>query len=147
MTASNPKKIVLNSLDTLRLIELPANTTITPGQKVEYHSSNELKLNNTEGSPGVIVAVENSAAGGEITDDYAVDDTVVAAILQSGDEFYGFLPASEAAVLIGDNLMADTAGNFSNITAAAGKVNTVRALEAVDNSSGSSAARIKLQVI
>lgn len=144
MAATTPSTILLSSVNTVNILERLAGEAVTPGKLVELSSTDTYQKQNTAGAPDVLVAIENSLIGGLISDDYASADTLLAASVQSGDVFYGFVPAGEASLAIGASLQSD---NDGNVTATGSGTLIVRSLEAVDNSGGGTVARIKLQVI
>jgi len=145
MAATTPSTIFLNTRKPVRYIEYIASEAITPGHSVALTSAGQLKKNSTSGKPLDMVAVENQLTGGDIDTAYASGDTVLCVLPAKGDTFYGFIPAG-ANVAIGDRLLNDGSGNFSAVTAATGKHEAVMALQAVNNSSGSTAVRCKFRV-
>lgn len=168
--------------------EAIAAGAITPGHLIKLNSDGEVVVHNSAGlfTP-VYIARENEVIGNDIDDAYADNDTVLYWHCRPGDEVYALVPASAAAVVIGDflesngdgtlrkvaayltdssggtanttlqdigaaHVEAEVANNFADVAAAinalkAGSSALFQALQAVDNSGGGSAARIKVRVI
>jgi hypothetical protein len=143
-----------------------AGGAITPGHAIKRNSSNEFVVQSTANSKGPkLFAVENTSAGKAISDDYASGDNVVARYAQSGDVIYALVPASAAAIVIGDSLVFDgtgcvikgtdpvalsTSDTYTDAavnTAVNGAAIVATALEAVDNSAGAAEARLKIEVL
>jgi hypothetical protein len=178
MPASTPSTILINSVGQVHFKEAPANGTVTPGDFLERATDGDLQRQATSEVAGPkLIALENDLEGDSISDDYASGDNVRAAYLKPGDEVYAFVPASAAAIVIGDHLVFDgtgcvikgdkvaatalalstantytdaavnTAVNAAVDSAIEGSRIIATALEAVDNSGGGSKARIKIEIL
>jgi hypothetical protein len=131
-----------------------ANAAITPGDLVERMSTGNIRKHATAaGNAAPSFAIENEVIGKGIDDDYAANDNVYFVHLAPGSVVYARVAAAAAAIAIGDYL--ESAGNgtlrkasASAATSEAQRAGIVaRALEAVDNSGGGSAVRIKAEVL
>lgn len=134
--------------------EAIAGGAITPGYLLERTSTGTVQAHSTAAhSAQLLFAVENEVVGNGITDAYAANDTVLMAACQSGVEIYALVPASAAAIVIGDFLESAGDGTLRKVATDTatdeGERNSVVAvaLEAVDNSGGGSAARIKVELV
>lgn len=186
MAKSNPSTILLKG-DPMPL-EYLADGAITPGHLVKLDSDGKVTVHATAGAyTPVYIAREHETDGGDIDEAYAAADTCFIYHCKPGDEVYVLLPASAAAVVIGDLLESAGDGTFRKVAAAltdnsggtanttlqaiggsyteaevennfadvalaintykAGSTALLQALEAIDNSGGGSAARIKARVI
>lgn len=183
--AATPKTISLKGCPALR--EFVANAAITPGHLVEVMTTGKIRAHATAGGvrPARWFAREQAYTGKGIDTAYASLDTVPVLDCKPGDVVYALLPASAAAVVIGDLLesagdgtlrkaaayltdnsggtanttVADVAGsfneagladNFADLAAAINRLApgaVAKALEAVDNSGGSGAVRIRVEII
>jgi hypothetical protein len=130
-----------------------AGGTITPGHLVHRNSSNQFVVHPTAAATAMrAFAMENEVVGGDINDTYAANDTILVAYPAPGSEVYALVPASAAAIVIGDTLESAGNGMLRKATTDAATDDTQRnssigkALEAVDNSGGGSPARIKIEV-
>jgi len=130
-------------------------TAITPGMLVEL-ASGEVRPHSTQGGNATpMFAVEGlnidatSLTMGDIDTDYDDDNGAVkVAFCNNGDEVYALLGAGQTVAIHGllqsasdGYLMPYTAGTNLPLRPVA------RALEAVDNSAGTSAARVKVEVL
>jgi acetamidase/formamidase len=150
-------KILLKNRGTR--VERKAGGTITPGHLVMENSSGELVVHATaKGKTAALFAVENDMEGKTITDNYVSGDYVQAELLEAGAEVYALVPAAAAAIVIGDKLESNGDGTLRKKTEFAQSGTTpfavtteghaiAEALEAVDNSGGGAAARIKCRII
>lgn len=130
-----------------------ASEAITPGHLVEFGGSNDLQKHSTAaGNARKAFAVENDLIGDGIDDAYAVDDQVQYNVFQTGDEVYALVAAAATAITKGAALESAGDGTVRIQTASAATADTERdsvvayALEAVDNSGGGSAVRIRIEV-
>jgi hypothetical protein len=146
-----PKTILLRGRGRRR--EAPAAATITPGMLVDYNSSGNFVPHATAGGkiPGIIAVegvigptVGSLTGGSGIDDSYVSGDYVQAEQLYPGCDVYGLVAAAAAAIVRGDKL--ESAGNGTVRKFTTGIV-CGEALEAVDNSGGGAAARLKWAVI
>lgn len=160
MASSAPNTIVLrsNNPDNMmqRVRENPCQSavTITPGMLLEYGTTNTVKPNaqTDSGLQGRKVAIENPwsdhGAGKAIDHAYTAGETVPWIPAQSGDVLYMWLEAA-ANVAKGAPLAPNGAGALQAITISATTVVEsifAYAEEAVDNSGGGSAVRIRVLV-
>jgi hypothetical protein len=84
---------------------------------------------------------------------YAIGDSVRWILPRPGDLLYCWVPAAAAAIVEGDDLVSDGAGNLKKATAATAVTVGIsrqivgKAAEAVNNSGGGSPARIRVRVV
>lgn len=124
--------------------EAVAAATITPGNLLTFNSSGLLLKHATEGGAVIpLFAVENDLLGKMISDDYAANDYVQAEYLSAGMEVLTWLAASEN---VAKGALLSSKGNGALRATTSGHVVVAQALEAVDNSAGGSAVRIKVVV-
>lgn len=173
MVASNPSGVTLKARDPERLGG-EANGTITPGDVMSFDGLQtsgakdriQFVRNSTDGEVLPLrVATEYQKTGRGKDDDYSSGDDIEYKHYESGDRFHGFVfdgsnaagsgtdLSSNANISAGDLLVAyggsgqgGTFRNYDSSSDDSGAV-LVEALEAVDNSSGSSPARIRLEVV
>jgi len=131
-----------------------ANAAITPGDLIERMSTGKLRKHATAAANALpMFAIENEVIGDGIDDNYAANDNCLYIIPQRGSWVYARLAAAAAAIVIGDYLESAGDGTLRKAAVDAATDNTqrvsivARALEAVDNSGGGSAVRIKVEVI
>lgn len=152
-----------------------ASGTVTPGQVLELdgiqtsraEDERQFKRYSTSAEKcAVRVATEYEKTGRGIDDDYSSGDGLEYETLESGDEFFGLVfdgsnaggtgadLSANANISVGDRLVVYAGsgenGNFRNLDTSNGDSEgaaVVEALEAVDNSSSSSPARIRLEVL
>lgn len=154
---ATPKTIILKGHGIRK--EGVASGAITPGHLVEFGGANDLQVHSTAaGNARKAFAVENDLIGNGITDDYAAGDQVQYSVFQTGEEVYALVAAGATAITKGAAL--ESAGDGTVAVYAAQAVNeggtatyTIYdgaivgyALEAVDNSVGGSAVRIRIEV-
>jgi hypothetical protein len=127
---------------------------IMPGHILRLNSSgNVIRHNVAAGNAIRMVAVENEVVGKEITEAYANGDNVLCEHLPSGAEINALVAAAAPAILIGDFLECAADGTLRKVVTAAATADTQRsgviavALEAVDNSGGGSAVRIRAALL
>jgi hypothetical protein len=125
--------------------KLATGSDITPGMLCELPTVDTIRPHSSAaGIPApLIVATEATEVGRGIEDAYAVDgEEVNYAIVQQGEWFYGLLAAGED---IAANDLLESAGDGTLQADTSG--DKFRALEAVDNSAGYEAVRIKVEVL
>lgn len=176
MVSSDPNTILLEGDDdSYQRANAEADGTVTPGQIVERTGTDTSAANDvplvtrysTSAEKCVLrVALELAKTGKTIADDYADGDYLEYRTFESGDEFYGFVfdgsnaagtgadLSANANISQGDRLVvyagAGENGNLRNLDTGNGDAEgaaLVEALEDVDNSSGSTPARIRVKVI
>jgi hypothetical protein len=134
--------------------EADAAEAITPGHLVALDGSNKAIKHNiadVAAAAGVqfvgpvSVAVENDQMGGGLDDAYAINDRVLYAQLKPGNEFYGLVAAAAPAIALHDYLASAGNGTLRKTVVKAEAVG--RALQAVDNSGGGAAVRIRTEVL
>lgn len=132
---------------------------LSPGELVELNTSGQVIAHGTAKeivTPAFVV--ENELLGSEITVDYAALDNVVYEVMPPGSEVLARLPASAAAVVIGDLLESAGDGTLRKQTPFSQSGSTpfavtaeghaiARAIEAVDNSGGGTEVFIKVEVL
>lgn len=121
-----------------------AGSNIVPGMLLETTAAGAVQPHSEEGGPAQRrFAREESYAGGSIDDVFEDGDTVPFWDMNNGDWVYAFLAAGES-VEAGDLL--DSNGDGSLRAHAVGAV-VGKAHETVDNSGGTSAVRIRVEVL
>lgn len=136
--------------------EAEASAAITPGHLVEFGGANELRVHATAGGNGrKAFALENDLIGDGIDDAYASGDTVQYGVFASGAEVNALVAAAATAITKGAPLESNGTGTLrlhtpanttdSDVDIKVGAI-VAYALEAVDNSGGGAAVRIKVEV-
>lgn len=173
MVKSNPDTVLLHGDDDSGEIkEGEANGTITPGDVLELdgiqtsrgEDERQYVRNATDGDQERRVALEFSHTGRGIGDDYSSGDGMLLKTLESGDEAYMFVfdgsnaggsapdVSSNANISVGDKLVPYSGGGQDGTLRQYDSANDDEgavlgeAVEAVDNSSSSSPARIRVEV-
>lgn len=127
--------------------EAPVAETITPGHLCDLDSSGKLIKHATAAGKvaPLRVAVENDFFGKGIDDAWAVDDQGLWQELDTGCEFMALVAAAAPAIGKGD--MVESAGNGTvrKTTTLANAIG--KAKEAVDNSGGAAAVRLRVVVL
>lgn len=176
MVATDPNTILLEGDDdSYQRSNAEANGTVTPGQIVEVTGTDTSAANDvdlvqrysTSAEKCVLrVALELAKTGKTITEDYADGDYLEYRVFESGDEFYGLVFDGDAAAGTGADLAANADisqgdrlvvyagagenGNLRNLDTGNGDAEgaaLVEAKEDVDNSTGTSPSRIRVEVI
>jgi hypothetical protein len=138
-----PRVILLRGRGERR--EAPAAGAITPGHLIAYNSAGSFVVHPTAGGVArPIYACERDFEGKGIDDAYASGDYVQAEELHPGCDVLALVAAGATAIARGAKL--ESAGNGTLRNVGTGVV-IAEALEAVDNSAGGAAARIKVSVI
>ena len=132
-----------------------ADGAVTPGHVVYRSSATEFKVGRKGGAgesgPRSFCDI-NPGVGRALDDNYADEDQINVYYAHSGDEINALVAASAPAIAVGNTLEAAADGTVIVVTADSATGNGERdstigyAVEAVDNSSGSSAVRIKIEV-
>ena len=98
------KTIVLMGNDLVIRKEGIASVIVTPGYLVERITTT-IRPHVSAGAKAVpMFAVENEVIGNGIDDDYAINDTTLFGVMPPGAEIFALLPASAAAIVVGDLL-------------------------------------------
>jgi hypothetical protein len=176
MVSSDPNTILLEGDDdSYQRSNFEADGTITPGQIVEFtgvdsSAANDVYLGqrySTSAEKAMVrVALELAKTGKTIDDDYADGDYGESRVFESGEEFYGLVFDGDNAAGTGADLSANaniSLGDRLVVYAGDGENGNLRALdtgngddegaalveakEAVDNSGGTSPARIRVEVL
>lgn len=176
MVKDNPDTILLEGDDdSYQRSNAEADGVVTPGQIVEVTGQDTSAANDvdlvqrysTSAQKAVLrVALEMAKTGKTIDEDYADGDYFEYRVFESGDEFYGLVfdgdnaagtsadLSANANISQGDRLVvyagAGENGNLRNLDTGNGDSEgaaLVEALEDVDNSGGTSPARIRVKVI
>lgn len=128
-----------------------SDVSIDPGHVVEIGGSNDIQKQSSAGGDGEkAVAMVNRAKHGKVSDSWASGDTVEYAIAQSGDEVQVRLGSGSAEHNISKGEQLEFAGDGtvqSQGTAGSGNHTKFVALEALDNSGGSSEKLIKARAV
>jgi hypothetical protein len=176
MVKSNPDTVLLRGEDvSYQRTSAEANGTITPGQIAEITGTDTSAANDVDlverystsaEKCAVRVALEMAKTGKTLEDDYADGDYLEYRVFDSGEEFYGLVFDGANAAGTGADLSANadiSKGDRLVVYAGAGENGNLRALdtgngdaegaalveakEAVDNSTESSPARIRVEVL
>jgi len=176
MVKTDPDTILLEGEDnSYQRSRFEADGTITPGQVVEItgedtSSADDIYLgqrySTSAEKTAVRIALELAKTGKTISDDYADGDYGEFRVFDSGEQFYGQLfggsnaagtgadTSDNANISLGDRLVVYAGsgenGTFRALDTGDGDAEgaaLVEAKEAVDNSGGSSPARIRLEVL
>lgn len=130
--------------------EAVASEAITPGHLVEFGGTNDLQKHATAGGNARAAFMrEQDFIGQDIDQACAAGDRIPYLIGRQGDEVRGLVAAGTAAISKGGPLESAGDGTLQpHGTAATGDPDNVvaYAMEAVDNSGGSSAVRIKAEI-
>lgn len=131
-----------------------AGGTITPGYLLEVNSSGNVIAHNTAAANAQrLFAVENTPFNKGIDDDYSTNDQVQVVYAWPGCKINALVAASATAITTGDFLESAGDGTLRKLSTDAATDDTQRASvvavaeEDVDNSSGTSEARIKVTVV
>jgi hypothetical protein len=139
-----PRTIMLVGKEVSVMKELVAGGTITPGMLLAINSSGQYIAHAVAAADvPPIFAQENDFNGKGIDDNYVANDWVQAWVCGRGAEVNALVAAAATAIPLGSYV--ESAGNGTVRVYAAGK-RIGQALEAVDNSGGGSAARIKILI-
>lgn len=144
-SATNPKTIDLYGYCVQH--EAVAGAAITPGHLVEREAdaTDTVEVHGTAGAGGnPSFACEYDLTGRGIDDAYASGDQVVFKTFAPGSGVYALVAAGAAAILKAGPL--SSAGDGTLRAAASGHIVIAHAREAVDNSGGGSAVRIKVEI-
>lgn len=143
-SATTPKVIELYG----HCIQNEATVTdavVTPGMLVT-RTATGVRPHNVAGETATpSFAVEYGMTGRDIDDNYAIGDNCVYKTFQPGSGVYALAHAGGAAIAANAYLMS--AGDGTLELASTDDVAIAQALEAVDNSGGGSAVRIKVEII
>lgn len=124
--------------------EAVAAAGITPGHLLTINNTGKLAVHGTAGGKvAPLFAVENDLVGKTIDDAYVANDYVQAEYLWSGCEVLGWLKAGENVALGG---LLQSAGDGTLVAFTSGSV-LGQAIEAVNNSAGGAATRIKIVIV
>jgi len=176
MVKTNPDVVLLEGDDdSYQRSNAEADGVVTPGQLVEVTGVDTTAANDVElvqrystsaQKCSIRVALELAKTGKTIEDDYADGDYFEYRVFEPGDEFYGLVFDGDSAAGTGADLSANadiSRGDRLVVYAGAGENGNLRALdtangdeegaaivealEDVDNSTGTSPARIEVKVI
>lgn len=143
-SATTPKTIELYGMG-IQNEAVVTNAAITPGMLLA-RTATGVRPHNVAGEPATgAFAVENSAVGRSIGDTYAIGDQCIYKTFQPGSSVYALAHAGGAAITVGALLMS--AGDGTLELAGLSDIAIAQALEAVDNSGGATAVRIRVEVI
>lgn len=142
----NPKTIHLSPEEIRIQKEGKAVSTITPGQFIERVAGtvDGVRRHTTDGGVAQLsVALENDMVGLTIDDDYLTGDRVLYCVVSNGEEVYSLLANGQNAEE--NDFLSVVGGNLR--VAQPGDHIVAQAREAVNNSGGSSPARIKVETL
>lgn len=146
---ASPKTILISGQGHRK--EGVTDEAVTPGHLLELGGGNDLQKHATAaGNAAPMFALENDLVGDGIDNAYAAGETVQYVIAQPGAVIYALLAYGEN-VAIGAMLESASAGALQASVADSSDVQTeaivARALEAVNNTTTDSEARIKVEVL
>jgi len=143
ITRQTPNTVWLGGQGT-EVNDVFAGAAITPGHLIQRYNSSGMKLRKhaTAGAAGAMYALNQSMQNKGLSDAYAAGDLVEAVIFQRGASVYAFI-ASGNNIANGDAL---TSNGDGSLKAAGSGVVIAYALEAVDNSAGATAVRLRAEV-
>ena len=121
--------------------EAVADGAITPGHFINWTGANSVGVG---GGSAAHVAREYDLTGKGIDDAYADGDQVLFTTYMAGSSTYSLVAAGAAAIAAGDLLAVQNDGTVAK--AASGAFALAQAREAIDNSAGGSAVRIKVEI-
>lgn len=131
---------------------LAGEAGILAGHLVE-EAAGAVQLHSTAaGSAQKLFAMPNVAVAGDIDTAYANGETVIYGAFHSGQEVYALVAAGATAIPDGGKLESAGDGTLRVVSASAATADTSRdstvayAKEAVDNSGGGAAVRIKVRI-
>lgn len=131
---------------------LKASESFTPGELVELGGSNDVQKHSTAGGTSIKrFAMPADTYGNDKTDDYSSGETAEILTAHRGTQIHALLGTGSSEVNISESEFLESAGDGTLQafgTATSNEDNIVaQAREAVDNSSGGSEARIKVEVV
>ena len=113
------KTITLKGNDLVIRKEGIASVAITPGYLLERITTT-IRPHTTAGADAApLFAVENDIVGDGIDVDYEVNDTTLFGVMPAGAEVFALLPASAAAIVVGDLLESNGDGTLRIVAAIA----------------------------
>ena len=124
---------------------LCTDAAVTPGMLITRTATGVRPHNVAGGAASPAFAVENDLIGGDIADAYAIGGNVIFRTFAAGSAVYALAHAGGAAIAA--NALLKSGGDGTLELAGDDEVVVARALEAVDNSGGGTAVRIKVEVI
>lgn len=157
---ANPGTIVLKptSLGGVEYDEGNCEVAVTPGMLVKRTATGGYIPDNVAGGTvgrERIVAIEKhfiadipfatTFGSGGVTDVYAINDGGRFHICQPGETFWMLVPAAAAAIVVGDYLTSNGDGTLKK--AGATDIRLFEAEEAIDNSAGGAAARLRTRAL
>lgn len=145
MTSATTPKVIELYGQGLQHEELVSDAAVTPGMLVTRTATGVRPHNVASGVATPAFALENGAVGRGIDDTYAIGDQCTYKVFAPGSGIYALAHAGGAAIAVGAMLMS--AGDGTLELASTDDTAIAQALEAVDNSAGGSAVRIKVEVI
>lgn len=141
-----PRTIILVGKELCLVKELVAAGTITPGHLLAINSAGKYVVHPTAGLRVPAIFADAADFNGKgIDDNYVANDNVVAWVCNSGVEVNGIVAAAAPAIAVGDYLASAGDGTLKKTVTPAEYI--AQALEAVDNSAGGAAVRIKAIVV
>lgn len=98
------------------LKEAQAAAALSPGYLLYRTSANKFAKHATAGQKVMpLFALENEATGADLTTAYATNDTVQAAVFETGEEVYAKLAAAAPAIVVGDYLESAGDGTLRKV--------------------------------
>jgi hypothetical protein len=143
-SATTPKTVELYGFG-LQAEAIVTDAAVTPGMLVTPTATGIRPHNVAGATASPAFALENGAVGGAIADAYVVGAQCIFKTFQPGSGVYALAHAGGAAIAVGAFLKSGGDGTLE--LAGVDQVVVAQALEAVDNSGGGTAVRIKVSII
>ena len=145
MAKTNPETIILRGKYHIQK-EGRTSEALSPGHILERGGTADIQKNNAANRiAGLLIAIENAAAGGDINEAYAANDNVVFVACYSGMEVYARIPAG--ANISKNDLLTCTNDGAVQDTGATQALACGIALEDKDNSSGTTETFVRMEVV
>lgn len=158
MASTTPKTILMTDKPEPTFAEALANNqALTPGMLVEETSAGKLQKHSTLGGAARSLFVmenpyDDDPTVAAIDGAYGTADTVRYLIGQPGQQVYAWVTKQTAGSNVSAGNLLESAGSLGALRAVQGTTPAAlrvvaRALEAVNNSAGTAAARIKVEIL
>lgn len=144
-SATTPKTIELYG-EGLQGEALVTDAAVTPGMLLTRTATGVRPHNAASQTATPMFAVENAAVGAGIGDDYAIGAQCIFKTFAPGSSVYALAHAGGAAIAVNALLMSGGDGTLELATNT-NDIVIARALQAIDNSSGSTPVRIRVEII
>lgn len=143
-SATTPKTVELYGIG-LQNEALVSDAVVTPGMLLTRSATGVRPHNVAGATASPAFAQEYGLTGRGIDDDYAIGDQCIFKTYAAGSSVYALVAAGAAAIAANGYLAS--AGDGTLAAAGLDQVIVAQALEAVDNSVGVTAVRIKVEIV